>query len=455
LRFAPTGASVDPSVRCRLLHAALGLILVVTTRFLCACSSNTPSGLASDEPFDAGGSDSASPGEAAADDAGAAASDGTIDRRDAFPDDATLADVLHECAARHDAVDAVDASAADAGIAGAVDSDAATESGPREASSNGAPTDAPSDSAIDATIDATVDAAQSADAAAATAAADAEASAVVPILDGGLYVFTSGALSFEVDPHVGGRIVSFALDGQNVLSGPDANPTNYGSTFWTSPQSDWSWPPPPEIDNLPYAATVDGGTLTLRGTENAALGVSITKAFSVDAVRGSVSIAYTIENAGTSARPFAPWEVTRVRPTGLVFFPTGVRAFSADSGPAFETQEAAGATWFDVDTTAIDADAKFFADAARGWIAQAAAGVVFVKKFAGASPGSEAPGEAEIEMFVSGDHAYVEIEGQGPYRSIAAGGSVTWSVTWVLARTPAGVDASVGSAALVAFVEGL
>jgi Domain of unknown function (DUF4380) len=448
-------------VRTCVLHAAPGLLLVATVCSLGACSSGTPSGPAGDEPFDDGGSDSPSPGEASA--AGDASPDGppdadatprdatlpdgeagnqsrnesetetgtgsaseggdaAIDRRDAFPEDATLADVLPESAAPEDAVDARVAHAASAD---AVDSDAAppTESGPGEASSNGGPPGAPS--------------------------------AVVPILTGGLYVFSSGAISFAVDPQVGGRIVSFALGGQNVLTGPDTNATNYGSTFWTSPQSDWSWPPPIEIDSQPYAATVDGGTLTLRGAESAALGVSITKAFSVDAAGGSVSIAYTIENAGTSARALAPWEVTRVHPAGLMFFPTGDRSFSADSGPALVTQDAAGATWFDADTATITADAKFFADAARGWIAQAAGGVVFVKKFAGASPGSAAPGEAEIEMFVSGDRAYVEIEGQGAYQSIPAGASLTWSVTWFLASVPAGVDAGMGSAALVAFVDTL
>jgi hypothetical protein len=365
---------------------------------------------------------------------------------DATLADATLADATLDDTSSDDvapeAIPPPEASSADAGP-DAAQPDASTDAPPLPDDAP-APDDAPDDATT--TTDATD---------ASLGAADAEPAAIVPTMSNGHYVFTSGALSFEVDPQIGGRIVSFAFEGQNVLTGPEANAINYGSTFWTSPQSDWNWPPLPEIDNLAYTASVDGGTLTLQGAVNAALGVAITKVFSLDAASGSVSIGYTIENAGSSARSFAPWEVTRVHPTGLMFFPTGQQAYSGDSGPALVTQQTSGATWFDADSAAVTADTKFFADAARGWLAQESGGLVFVKKFAGATLASEAPGEAEIEMFVSGDGAYVELEGQGAYQPIAAGASRSWSVTWFLARVPPTVDAGVGSGSLVAFVDGL
>jgi hypothetical protein len=285
--------------------------------------------------------------------------------------------------------------------------------------------------------------------------ASADAGVVAPVLSGGHYVFSWGNLLLEIDPQTGGRVLTFSLAGQNVLTGPSANAINYGSTFWTSPQSDWVWPPVPEIDNLPYTASVDGGTLTLRGSTSAALGVAITKAFSVNASTGAVSIAYSIANAASAARSFAPWEVTRVRPAGLMFFPTGSTAYSADSGPPMPTTQAAGATWFDADTAATSADTKFFATAARGWIAQASAGLLFVKKFPDASAGPAAPGEAEVEMFASGDRAYVELESQGAYTSIMPGGALSWTTTWFLTALPADVDAGLGSASLVSLVDAL
>ncbi len=282
-----------------------------------------------------------------------------------------------------------------------------------------------------------------------------DAAPVVPVLTNGDYVFASGNLSFAVDPQHGARVVSFSLAGVNVLTGTDANATNYGSTFWTSPQSDWTWPPPPEIDSNPYAASVDGGTLILRGSENPALGVRVTKVFSLDPVRGVVSITYGIDNVGASARSLAPWEVSRVHLSGEVFFPTGIGAHSADSGPPLLTQQASGATWFDADAATVTANIKYFADGSRGWLAQESGGLLFVKKFSDVPPVSQAPGESEIELFVSGDRAYVELENQGAYAPLAPAASLQWTVRWYLVQTPPGVDAAVGSAELVAFVDGL
>ena len=114
----------------------------------------------------------------------------------------------------------------------------------------------------------------------------------MPIEKNGRYIFSSGDLAIEIDPRVGGRVVSLSLGGRNFLTGTDVDPNNYGSTFWTSPQSDWGWPPPPEIDNLPYASAIAGTKLVLTGSTNAKLGVSVTKTFSFDAATSSLAIEY-------------------------------------------------------------------------------------------------------------------------------------------------------------------
>ncbi|MBV9946465.1 MAG: hypothetical protein JOZ69_06435, partial [Myxococcales bacterium] len=167
-------------------------------------------------------------------------------------------------------------------------------------------------------------------------------------------------------------------------------------------------------DNLPYQTSVDGATLTLRGAENGALGLRVTKTVSPSASASSpaMSIQYVVENDGAASRSVAPWEITRVRPEGLIFFPTGAgAAFSADAGPPLPTRQAAGATWFDVATLpAGNASIKYFADGARGWVAHLRGGMLFVKKFADIAPSDAAPGEAEIEVYVNGDRAYIELE---------------------------------------------
>ncbi|MDP9035935.1 MAG: DUF4380 domain-containing protein [Myxococcota bacterium] len=419
------------------------LIAVVAVPLLPSCSSEHPGtreafdGTLADAPLFSGpdGSSDALPDAAAEEDA--TASDSVAD--DMLPSDAGSM--------------TRDGGADDAGLAdGNAGADADARGGaPDVDGSSDASADAPS--ALE-TGDGSTDADIPSDA----PAVAADARAVIPVLSGGAYIFAAGDLSFAVDPQHGGRVVAFTLAGENVLTGPDANATNYGSTFWTSPQSDWGWPPPPEIDNLPYMASIDSGTLVLSGSDSRALGVRVTKAFSLDGVSGAVSLDYTIQNSGAVSRSLAPWEITRVHPGGIVFFPSGARAYSADSGPALPTVQAAGTTWFeqlDADAATPSGNTKYFADGTRGWLARASAGTLFVKKFPEVPADAHAPGESAIELYVSGDRAYIELENQGAYAPLAPGASIHWTVHWYLVKVPAGLDASVGTAELVSFVDGL
>src|SRR5262245_53569577 len=105
---------------------------------------------------------------------------------------------------------------------------------------------------------------------------------VLPLLRDGRYLLELADVGLEVDPAVGGRITALRLGGRNLLTGPDVDPGNYGSTFWTSPQSAWSWPPVAEIDSAPYAAAPDGPMLVMRGPASPLLGVAIEKRVSAD-----------------------------------------------------------------------------------------------------------------------------------------------------------------------------
>ena len=86
---------------------------------------------------------------------------------------------------------------------------------------------------------------------------------VVPAISGSVFSFQFGDTLFAVDANLGGRIVTFSLSAHNILTGPAVDAANFGSTFWSSPQSDWNWPPPPEIDSAPYTASLDGTILSL------------------------------------------------------------------------------------------------------------------------------------------------------------------------------------------------
>jgi hypothetical protein len=252
---------------------------------------------------------------------------------------------------------------------------------------------------------------------------------------------------FEVDPQVGGRVTSFRLGDLDVLAGPDVDEHNYGSTFWTSPQSDWGWPPPEEVDRHPYDVSAGQDSLTLVSPPQDALGIRVTKRFSADRHRRAVILEYAIHNLSATPKTYAPWEVSRVRSRGLTFFPTG--AWFA--GP-LQVERCEAATWFDHDPASLtDAGQKSAADGKGGFVAHAARGLLFLKSFDDVPPELQAPGEGEIEIYAN--NRYVEIEVQGPYARIDAGASASWRIAWYLRRLPAGIDATSRSAALLEFTE--
>jgi hypothetical protein len=275
-----------------------------------------------------------------------------------------------------------------------------------------------------------------------------------PVFEAGRYVLRMGDVELEVDPAIGGRVTRFSLGGENILTGPDvvaggegSLPNMYGSTFWTSPQSAWGWPPEIEIDAAAHRADVIGGVLTLTSAAGAATGYSVRKRFWTDAAKGRFSIEYTLENQRATL-PAAPWEISRVPKEGIVLFAAAAPALAQSNLPASHGD---GVAWVDI-ALAPAVDSKLFQDGSEGWIAYVYRDLAFIKSFEDTPTDAAAPGEAEIEVFVNGLYDYVEIEQQGRYALPPAGGSASWQVHWILRRLPSGLDASLGSSELVAWV---
>jgi hypothetical protein len=278
-----------------------------------------------------------------------------------------------------------------------------------------------------------------------------------PVRVAGRYRLGVRDLELEVDPAIGGRVTRFSLNGENILIGPEvvsggegSIPNMYGSTFWTSPQSAWGWPPEAAIDAAEHRAEVVGDVLTLVSEAGATTGYSVRKRFWADAVRGRISIEYTLENQRATL-PAAPWEISRVPKQGVVLFASASAALAQSNLPSSHVD---GVAWVDI-ALAPALDSKLFQDGSEGWIAYVSGDVAFIKLFEDTPPDAAAPGEAEIEVFVSGLYDYVEIEQQGRYVLPAAGGTTSWQVHWIARRLPSGLDASFGSRELVAWLREL
>jgi hypothetical protein len=262
--------------------------------------------------------------------------------------------------------------------------------------------------------------------------------------------FAFGDVVFEVDPKVGARVATLSLGGANMIatiSGTDN--TTWGAVFWTSPQSAWdsNWPPPTALDSDAYTGGISGNHVVLNSGSYAALGVSVSKDFSADAGSGWITIVYTIK--ATKALQAAPWENCRVPRGGLAFFPAGS---SLTKGPLTMT-ETAGIDWFDdASKTATSASGeKAIADGSGGWFAYALSGNLLLRKFTNTPASAQAPGEGQDEIYPGS--GFLELEVQGPYTSIPAGGSLSWTVAWRIVKIPTSVTVSAGSTTLADFAK--
>jgi len=238
----------------------------------------------------------------------------------------------------------------------------------------------------------------------------------------------------EVDANLGGRIVEYSLRGRNALFEGDRDGGNHGSTFWTSPQRDWGWPPPIELDREPYAVIPAEGAIVLESRRSRALRVSVGKRFTMND-DGSVALEYRIRNESETPIPLAPWEVTRVPRCGTSFFSRSESLRPSAEFPSPALIESNGLVWLDHRASA-PGDRKLLAAGSAAWLAHAANGLLFVKEFDRVPNGREAPGEAQIEVFVSGSAPYVELEQQGAYTELQPGAALVWSVRWRLVDAP-------------------
>ena len=267
------------------------------------------------------------------------------------------------------------------------------------------------------------------------------AKADVPNEETGLYTLKCGNVSMTIDAAKGGKILSFKYGDQEVIS-QLRWPESFGSTFWTSPQKEWYWPPVPEYDKKPYQVEEKDGVLTMTSEVNEKLKFRIRKVFAVDEPNQAIAITYSIINASDEMRKVAPWEITRVQNEGgLIFFeapvdsiwPAGLMNFKeANDISCYEPDEAN-------ENRKVNADGK-------GWLAylNKEKSLLLVKQFEDLVAGQPAPDEAEIQVYVNRGKTYIELESQGAYTTLQPGEELNWTVRWYLQpSTPASSDALV------------
>ena len=265
-------------------------------------------------------------------------------------------------------------------------------------------------------------------------------------LENNRFSISNGDVTLTVDAARGAKILSFQYQGKEVLS-QSQRPNAFGSTFWTSPQSEWNWPPVPEYDSRPYTAEQKNGALVLTGQTSEKYKYHITKEFRADPSDGAIVVTYSITNDASVERSVAPWEISRVDNGGVIFFDAPQQSITPAGLMPFTFEY--GATWYTCDEAR--ANRKINADG-NGWYAYAHDGLLFIKKFPDIAPTQPAPKEAEIQVYVNMGKTYIELEAQGAYTSLKPGESLSWTSRWYLLPQDAG---ETPSAELMKIVNGI
>ena len=262
-------------------------------------------------------------------------------------------------------------------------------------------------------------------------------------LDDEKYTVTNGDVTLTVDVAHGAKILSFKLGEKEVIAqnpaavpaGDEAqprrrwfNPNSYGSTFWTSPQAEWNWPPGAEYDSLPYSVeSADASTLVALG-QPSRFGYRVQKAFSADPADGAFIITYSIINESGETRKVAPWAITRVPNGGYLEFD----AKAEDVTPLDLMKVSFDENGARLDIDVADQNRKINVDG-KGWLKFHDNGLVLTQKFPDIAPADAAPGEAEIQVYIDARKSFVEIEAQGAYTELKPGEKLDWTVRWYLA----------------------
>lgn len=265
----------------------------------------------------------------------------------------------------------------------------------------------------------------------------------------------SHSLRMEILPGLAGRVRSLGFRGRELLSTQVINAANWGATYWTSPQSDWGWPPPEALDTAAYEVLTADDAVALRsGVITVGLRrFVVEKYFRPGPHDSTIDTKYVIENRGSETFSMAGWEISRVPAGGLTFFPTGTHEISPIAPHSeLPVKKAHGTTFYDHADFEVGKCRKLHADGTEGFLAHVHGDVLILKLFSDSPAERQAPGEGECEIFANDDGKYVEIEVQGSYDELAPGARSEFAVRTAVCELPPGLERE-NLAGLRAFAE--
>ena len=267
-----------------------------------------------------------------------------------------------------------------------------------------------------------------------------------------LHTISLGEYQATIDAQASARVISFQYQGQEVLTGKEVHPFNYGSTLWPSPQSEWHWPPPVQLDGEPYGFVQEAEKLVFISKKDIHTGLQFSKKYHFEESDSSFVLEYSVKNLNDSARHAALWEVTR-SVGGLSFFPkaeesAGIKSFA----PLKSVTTVDDIIWYRFNRDSVDRAQKLYENGSEGWLAHIRGRLIFVKKFGDTSKSDLPPGQGEVEIYVHKDASYIELENHGKYVLLQPGESMSYTVKWYMRPLPEDLEIRAGNRQLTDLV---
>lgn len=284
-----------------------------------------------------------------------------------------------------------------------------------------------------------------------------------------------GTVSMEITPGFGGRVLSFALKGQdNLLKigdpvasvpdpevSPEADNIGYlGHTVWVGPQKDWwaqqsvnperlnakaAWPPDPYLVFAENRIVEHSpGKLVLEGVKSPVSGLQLYKSFSlVNDKPGTVALDVKAVNVSGKKVSWDIWFNTRVQPITRVYVPVSslkdVRSVSDTKETTGPVEYSLADDLFSLRPATVPAgmtgrQGKIFIQPSAGWMAGFAAGQVFIIEFPLQPKETIHPEHGQVELYINyrGNlkDSLIEMEVHAPYRALEPGESMQAGEQW-------------------------
>lgn len=267
------------------------------------------------------------------------------------------------------------------------------------------------------------------------------------------YKLVNPVIEATVVPSLGGRIMDLRLkSGENVLFAP-AKMENLGGwhnhggdKVWFAPQSLWSWPPDPWLEQKEHqVVSIDGAEIILQSPYSEAWGLQVTRTIRIHPTEPRLIIDSKITNHWPRTLKVSPWQVVQLDRPSEARLSLDRRAFPLtgyvllQENPLLPSHDMV--TSSEVILKSAPGSSRKIGGRGRSITATGSWGTVTMfNEFAGSPLAGQGdfPDEGvwnEI-FFASSESAYAELEVLGPLSSLSQDQS-TQMRTWLTLHPPA------------------